>query len=194
MNHTKSSTVAVSVVVPIDGDAARVEEWVPRTVAALDRVVRSFEIILCGDGVDGAGVEALGRAQEADNRVVARFGSRRRGRYETIRDGFRLSRGAVVLIAGLDGSLDPVQLASLLAPIKQGTDVVSGVRVSTDSGRVRRTVALVLGEMRGMLGQTAPVAAYRRHVLSAWLSEKPSALRFAASAGVHPRRRVVALS
>lgn len=198
MSHTLSSTVAVSVIVPVEEDVDRAEEWVLRTVAALDRIVRSFEIILCGVGLERERAEALCRAKSADPRVIVRFRARSTSRDEVIRDGFRLSGGAVVLVAGLDASLDPCQLASLLAPIKQGTDVVSGVRVSIDAGRVRRALALAVGGVRGMLGQLAPVAAYRRHVLSAWSSQRASAstfgLRCSPSAGIHPRRRVVALS
>jgi undecaprenyl-phosphate 4-deoxy-4-formamido-L-arabinose transferase len=156
--HAEAATLsdappAVSLVVPLFDEEATVEEVYRRSVAALERLGRPFEIIFVDDGSrDGtwAIVERL-HAQDANVRAV-RF-KRNFGQHPAMHAGLARARGDVVVTMDGDLQNSPDDLPRLVAAVDAGADVASGRRQGRDDSWGRTLPSkLVNGMLRRFTG------------------------------------------
>src|SRR5947209_3679517 len=86
---------AVSVVVPVYDEAARLDELYRRTTAALEAAGRSYELIFVDDGSTDGTFAELERLHVRDERVrVIRF-KRNSGQHPAMHAGFVRARGEI---------------------------------------------------------------------------------------------------
>lgn len=119
-----SDSVLVSVVIPAFNEEQTVGVVVERTCGALEELGLPFEVIVVDDG------------SSDDTAVVAEsFGAKvirnnyRMGKGITLRRGFNVCRGNVVVTLDADGSHQPEEIPSLLKPILNNSfDAVFGYR------------------------------------------------------------------
>jgi glycosyltransferase involved in cell wall biosynthesis len=122
--------VKASVIIPVYNEAG--------TVAALVEKVRSVpidkEIIVVNDGSSDGTREALGPF-EGQPDVRVHHSPINLGKGASVRIGFTMVRGDVVIIQDADLELDPGQFPDLMAPIERGeADVVFGSRFLAGRG------------------------------------------------------------
>ena len=122
------SSPELSVVVPVYNEAAVIEELVRRCKDAAQQVTEAWELILVDDHSDDATPELL--AELADGERVQHLRLPRNvGQFRATRAGLRASRGEHVIV--LDGDLQdpPEEIPRFLDKIKEGYDVVYGIRI-----------------------------------------------------------------
>ncbi len=115
----------LSVVIPVYNEA--------RTVAQLVEKVRAVplekEIIIVNDGSRDGTREALGPYESGASSVRVHHSPVNLGKGASVRIGFSLASGDIVIIQDADLELDPGEYPRLLQPILDGTaDVVFGSR------------------------------------------------------------------
>src|SRR3954471_12670401 len=139
----------LSVVVTILNEERSVEELYRRTVAALDGMGSSFELVFVDDGSTDASFAVLERLHDADPRVrVVRF-KRNFGQHPAMHAGLARARGDIVVT--MDGDLQnaPEDIPKLVAAVRAGTDVASGRRaVRKDSWGRTLPSRLINGMLR----------------------------------------------
>jgi dolichol-phosphate mannosyltransferase len=118
-----TGTGLVSVLVPIYNEAALVEEL----LQAIQASPVAKEIVIVDDGSTDGTREKLLALPPSDNVTVV-FHEKNCGKGAAVRTGLRYARGEYVLIQDSDLEYDPQDYPALLQPLREGANVVYGVR------------------------------------------------------------------
>lgn len=130
--------VAVSVVVPVYDEAESLPELHRRVRAVLDRIGEPAEIVFVNDGSrDGSGrvLEAIRVSDPTVTVVDLAYNS---GQHAAVLAGFRVSRGEVVVTLDADLQNPPEEIPKLLAKVREGYEVVGGIRQGRRDPWLRR--------------------------------------------------------
>jgi len=169
----RASPPDVSVVVPLYNEADTVPLLADRLSSALDRLGRSWEVVVVDDGSTDGSFEALKAVHEADPRfTVVRF-RRNFGQTPAFAAGFDAARGDVVVTMDADLQNDPDDIAVLLETMERGTyDIVSGWRQDRKESLLLRRLPSLIGNkvMRWLTGVSlhdtgCSLQAYRHDVI-----------------------------
>jgi undecaprenyl-phosphate 4-deoxy-4-formamido-L-arabinose transferase len=143
----------LSIVVTLLNEAATLDELYRRTVAALDPLDRSFELIFVDDGSTDGTFATLERLHAADPRVRGVRFKRNFGQHPAMHAGLSRVRGAVLVT--MDGDLQnaPEDIPKLVAAVDSGYDVASGRRAARrDSWGRTLPSRLINGMLRRFTG------------------------------------------
>lgn len=122
----------LSVVIPAYNEGQNI----PRIVAELSRQISGIpditqsEIIICDDHSSDDTLRAVEQLCNPNVKCVRL--SRRSGSHVAIRAGLSVARGDAVLCISADGQDDPAALPKMIQKIKEGKQIVWGVRSSRD--------------------------------------------------------------
>ena len=145
--------VELSIVVTLFDEAATLDELYRRTVAALDPLGRSFELIFVDDGSRDGTFATLERLHSADPRVRAVRFKRNFGQHPAMHAGLSRARGEILVT--MDGDLQnaPEDIPKLVAAVDSGYDVASGRRTARrDSWGRTLPSRLINGMLRRFTG------------------------------------------
>jgi undecaprenyl-phosphate 4-deoxy-4-formamido-L-arabinose transferase len=165
----------LSVVVTVLDEERSVEELYRRTVATLEALGSTFELLFVDDGSTDGSFAVLERLHAADGRVrVVRF-KRNFGQHPAMHAGLARARGDIVVT--MDGDLQnaPEDIPRLVEAVRAGTDVASGRRAARkDSWGRTLPSRLINGMLRRFTGaQIADFGcafnAYRRSAVTPML-------------------------
>jgi undecaprenyl-phosphate 4-deoxy-4-formamido-L-arabinose transferase len=165
----------ISVVVTLFDEAPTVEELYRRTIAALEPLDRSFELLFVDDGSSDGTFATLERVHAGDPRVRAVRLKRNFGQHPAMHAGIVRARGGIVVT--MDGDLQnpPEDIPRLVEAVDAGYDVASGRRVVREDTWGRTLPSRLIN---GMLRRFTGVAisdfgcafnAYRREALEPML-------------------------
>jgi len=161
----------LSVVVTLYNEAGSLDELYRRTVATLEPLGRTFELIFVDDGSTDDTFAELERLHAGDARVRAVRFKRNFGQHPAMHAGLSRARGEVVVT--MDGDLQnaPEDMPRLLAAVESGYDVASGRRTARrDSWGRTLPSRLINGMLRRFTGVQisdfgCAFNAYRRDVV-----------------------------
>jgi undecaprenyl-phosphate 4-deoxy-4-formamido-L-arabinose transferase len=165
----------ISVVVTLFDEAPTVEELHRRTIAAIETLDRSFELVFVDDGSTDGTFAALERLHAGDPRVRAVRLKRNFGQHPAMHAGLVRARGGIVVT--MDGDLQnpPEDIPRLVEAVDAGYDVASGRRVVREDTWGRTVPSRLIN---GMLRRFTGVAisdfgcafnAYRREAVEPML-------------------------
>jgi glycosyltransferase involved in cell wall biosynthesis len=162
----------LSVVIPLYNEAENVEPLYTELSAAMERIGRSYEVVVVDDGSRDGSFIRLKAVHERDSRWrVVRF-RRNFGQTAGFSAGFAAARGDIVITSDADLQNDPRDIPKLLEKMAEGYDIVSGWRVQRKEPFLsRRLPSMVANRM--ISGATGVVLhdygcslkAYRREVV-----------------------------
>ncbi|HJU47516.1 MAG TPA: glycosyltransferase family 2 protein [Gaiellaceae bacterium] len=120
----------LSVVVTLFDEAGTIDELHRRTVAALEALGRSWELLYVDDGSTDGTFAAVERLHAADPRIRAVRFKRNFGQHPAMHAGLARSRGDIVVT--MDGDLQnpPEDIPRLVEAVEAGYDVASGRRTA----------------------------------------------------------------
>jgi undecaprenyl-phosphate 4-deoxy-4-formamido-L-arabinose transferase len=165
----------LSVVITVLDEAGALDELYTRTVATLDELGRSFELIFIDDGSTDDSFAVLERLHGSDERVRVVRLTRNFGQHPAMHAGLVRARGQVMIT--MDGDLQnpPEDIPKLVAGVDAGYDVASGRRTERDDSWGRTLPSKLIN---GMLRRFTRVAisdfgcafnAYRRRAVEPML-------------------------
>lgn len=129
-------SVAVSVLLPAFDEAENLVELVPAIVAELERLGRTWEVLVVDDGsTDGTRGAVVGLGIAGVRCVRLRRNS---GKSAALSVGLEQARGEVVVLMDADGQDDPAELTRLLDAIAEGADLVTGRRAVRNDRFIKR--------------------------------------------------------
>lgn len=130
--------VKLSVVVPIFNEGKNIPELVRRLRVTLNKIKISYEVIFIDDGSKDESLSTLIELRKKDRRIKIISFSRNFGHMQAVSAGLRNASGKFVVL--MDGDLqDPPELIpKMLDKIKEGYDVVYGVKKKRKEGFFRR--------------------------------------------------------
>lgn len=129
----------ISIVIPVfnNGDAM-VRECHAALARVLATIAEPAEILFVDDGSRDGTLEALKSVQRGDPRVRIVELTANFGQHAAFSAGFEAVRGDVVVTMDVDLQADPADIPQIVAPLRSGFDLVSGVRMNRRDPVLRR--------------------------------------------------------
>ncbi len=163
--------IDISVVVPVYNEAPNLIELYERIVGTLDRLSRSFEVIVVDDGSTDGGLDVLRALHERDPRLRIVRLARNFGQTPALYAGFAHVRGRFVVQLDADLQNPPEEMAKLIEKLEEGYDVAQGWREQRQDALARRlpsrilnrTISFLMGSKIRDLG--CGLKAFRRDVV-----------------------------
>ncbi len=120
--------VDVSVVIPVYNEEEALPHLRDALKGALEKIDRTWEVILVNDGSGDRSREKMDEIARADERFAAIHLRRNFGQTAAMSAGFDHARGDVIVAMDADLQNDPRDIPKLLDKIDEGYDCVSGWR------------------------------------------------------------------
>lgn len=120
----------ISIVIPTYNEGKLIEETVRGIQNTLSKERDNFEIIIIDDSTDET-YDIINKLNRKDEVRAIHRGKIEKGRVEVglaLREGFRISKGKVVIPMMADLSEDPKDIKKMVKKIEEGYDVVFGSR------------------------------------------------------------------
>jgi undecaprenyl-phosphate 4-deoxy-4-formamido-L-arabinose transferase len=166
----------LSLVIPVFNEEANLEELIRRCLAVCRGMNETFEIILVDDGSRDASAQIItATATGRQSPVIGVLLNRNYGQHAAVMAGLAESRGEVVVTLDADLQNPPEEILKLLAPIKDGCDVVGSIRKNRRDSLFRRLSSRLLNKAVQhatgvrMHDYGCMLRAYRRPVVDAML-------------------------
>ena len=156
----------LSVVVPVLDEEQNLPELHRRLRAVLDHMTEPSEIIFVNDGSTDRSIELLEEIGKSDPHVTLVDLAYNSGQHAAVLAGFRVSRGEVVVTLDADLQNPPEEIPKLLDKIRDGFEVVGGVRQRRNDALGRKALSvLVRAFSSGATDYGCMLRAYRRHII-----------------------------
>jgi glycosyltransferase involved in cell wall biosynthesis len=164
----------ISVVIPFYNEAEVAGPVIDELAEAMNRLGRSFEILLVDDGSSDQTANVLARAQERWRCCRILRHPYNLGQGAALWHGLHMARGAILVTLDGDGQNDPADLPMLLQRL-EATDLVVGIRTRRQDSWLRRAMSKVANAVRRRwLGDAVhdtgcALRVFRREVLESFL-------------------------
>ena len=153
-----SARESVSVIIPVFNEQDNLVELLDRTLKSCRSIGLPFELILVDDGSRDHSAEIIAEAaQKNPGEIVGVFLNRNYGQHSAIFAGFSHARGGIVVTLDADLQNPPEEIPNLVAKLREGFDVVAGVRVPRCDTSFRRLSSWLVNQV------TAKVTGVRMH-------------------------------
>lgn len=162
---------SISVVVPVFNGAATLPELVRRIESALDGLSSSLELILVNDGSDDESWDVIAELCGRHEWILGVDLVRNVGQLEATYCGARMAEAELTVTMDDDLQHPPEEVATLLAPLAAGCDLVYGSSSREHRGFLRRagssTLRLALPRLTGrqVAEHASSFRAYRTKLL-----------------------------
>jgi len=142
----------ISIVIPVfnSGDAM-VRECHAAIAGVLATLAEPAEIVFVDDGSRDGTLEALKTVQRSDPRVRIVELTANFGQHAAFSAGFDACRGDVVVTMDVDLQADPADIPKMIAPLRKGFDLVSGVRMHRTDPATRRLASRAVTRLVAMM-------------------------------------------
>ena len=156
----------LSVVIPVFNEAQHIPDLYRRLAAVLATVPEPAEIVFVNDGSTDESHRLLEAIQQSDPRVTLVDLAYNAGQHAAVLAGFRVSAGDTVVTMDADLQNPPEEIPKLLAKIREGFDVVGGLRQDRHDALPRKVLgALVRQFSKHQTDYGCMLRAYRRDVV-----------------------------
>lgn len=148
MTDKKKPLAEISAFVPAYNEAGNIAEVIQRLHGAMEKVARKHEIIVVLYEGTSDGTDRILADLEADDellRVVVQPRDRR-GYGVALRMGIEAARYRYIFYTDADNQFDPDEIVKL-APLMEGADLVTGVRVDRQDPLGRKVTAAVYNKI-----------------------------------------------
>jgi glycosyltransferase involved in cell wall biosynthesis len=134
-----AASLELTVVAPVHDEVECIEAFLAETVAVLQRLGRTFEIVCVDDGsTDGTEPLLRGLLARTPPLRVLRF-DKQRGQSAALAAGIQAARGRIIALIDADLQNDPADLPRMLRTLEEGdVDAVVGWRRLRQDGWIRR--------------------------------------------------------
>jgi undecaprenyl-phosphate 4-deoxy-4-formamido-L-arabinose transferase len=140
--------VRVSVVVPVFNEEKNLSELVSRLRAVMDGTGEPYELVFVDDGSGDGSLSELKQAAAAQpDRIRVLELARNFGQHQAILAAFESVTGDVVVTLDADLQNPPEEIPKLLAKVREGYDVVGGVRQNRQDTFLRRLASGVVNRV-----------------------------------------------
>jgi glycosyltransferase involved in cell wall biosynthesis len=137
--------IVISIVIPVfNSGEAMVRECHAALAAVLATLSEPAEIIFVDDGSRDDTLAALKAVQRIDTRIRILELTANFGQHAAFSAGFDAVRGDVVVTMDVDLQADPAEIPRMIAPLRNGFDLVSGVRLHRRDPIMRRLASAVV--------------------------------------------------
>ncbi len=179
----------ISVVIPVYNESENLEQLYQRLTASLDKVGKSYEIILVNDGSQDDSYDRLNELQKRrpeQIRIVHFNGNF--GQHMALMAGLERVRGEIIITLDADLQNPPEEISHLIERIEEGHDYVGGIRKNRQDTFFRRYASILNNWLRYKMtkirlsDQGCMLRAYRRSLVDLMIASKETSLFIPAQA------------
>jgi len=169
-----STPPEISVVVPFYNEAEVAGGMIDELTDCMNRLNRSFEIVLVDDGSSDATADILFNAQKRSPYCRILEHPRNLGQAAALWNGLHAARGAILVTIDGDGQNDPGDLPKMLKSL-EGADMVIGFRAHRKDSSLRLAMSRIANAVRrrwlgdNMRDTGCALRVFRREVLQSFL-------------------------
>lgn len=146
-HYEPTPQIDLSVVAPIYNERENIAPLADDIVRELQKLNRSFEVILVNDGSTDGSAAVLDEAAERHPQVRVIHFAGNRGQTIAIAAGFYYARGRVIVPIDGDRQNDPSDIDRLLQKLDEGFDCVSGWRKDRKDSGIRRLPSRIANKL-----------------------------------------------
>lgn len=143
--------IHISVIMPAYDEAPNLAEVVPRTVAVLEAMATTYEIVVVDDGSADATPEVMSELAEHHPGVRHLRLRRNCGKSAALQAGFERTEGEVVVLMDADGQDDPAEIPALVGTLGPGVDLVTGRRLVRNDRMVKRSTSKLYNRVTALV-------------------------------------------
>jgi glycosyltransferase involved in cell wall biosynthesis len=173
LERNENTPIDLAVVIPLYNEVETIPDLGTRLKDALEKLGKSWEVIIVDDGSTDGSYEALKKLHDADPRFTVIQFRRNFGQTPAFAAGFDAARGDVVITMDADLQNDPEDIRLLLDEMERGDfDIVSGWRQDRKEPLLLRRIPSMFGNrvMRALTGidlhdTGCSLKAYRNEVI-----------------------------
>jgi hypothetical protein len=148
-----ASRPLVSILIPVYNSGTVLDDLHRELTPVLDRIDGDAEIVFVDDGSTDRSLEVLKGLQRSDRRVRVVELATNFGQHAAFSAAFAHARGQYFVTMDADLQCDPRDIPKLLAPLADGYDLVSGIRIGRRDPWLRRVLSRVVTRLvAGMAG------------------------------------------
>lgn len=152
MLNTSHNGPYISVVIPVHNEQEVLEELYTRLTKSLDRLDKSYEIILTNDGSTDRSLEILKELHyRRPNQIRVIDFNGNYGQHMAIMAGFERVRGEIIITMDADLQNPPEEIGKLVAAIEAGHDVVNTYRQDRQDSWWRLQVSKWHNQIRALM-------------------------------------------
>ncbi|EDP46809.1 glycosyltransferase [Rickettsiella grylli] len=179
----------ISVVIPVYNESENLEQLYQRLMTTLDKIDKTYEIILVNDGSQDDSYERLNELQKRQPekiRIIHFNGNF--GQHMALMAGFERVRGEIIITLDADLQNPPEEISRLITLIEEGHDYVGGIRTDRQDTFFRRYASLINNWLRYKMtkiyltDQGCMLRAYRRSLIDLMIASKETSLFIPAQA------------
>jgi glycosyltransferase involved in cell wall biosynthesis len=130
----------LSVIVPVYNEIGNLAELEKQLFAVLERLGRSYEVVMIDDGSSDGSTAWLKAAAALRPEMKLVLFRRNYGQTAAMMAGIDHSSGEIIVSIDADLQNDPADIPALLAKLEEGYDVVSGWRRDRKDAAIRRNL------------------------------------------------------
>ncbi|MDD4126366.1 MAG: glycosyltransferase family 2 protein [Methanomicrobium sp.] len=127
----------ISAVIPVYNDKKSLEKAIPESLATLEKITESFELIIAEDNSTDGSKELVEEWGEKDSRIKLIHSDNRQGRGKALNKAFSESKGDIVCYYDVDLATGMEHLQELIDSIRNGADISTGSRLMPKSDILR---------------------------------------------------------
>lgn len=132
--------MSISIVAPVYNERPNLFELYRQVTAAMVQLGDPYEILFVDDGSTDGSVEVLRQLAAQDARVKVVYFRRNYGQTAAMNAGLHLASGDVIVTLDADLQNDPADIATMLAKLNEGYDLVHGWRANRQDKLISRKI------------------------------------------------------
>jgi undecaprenyl-phosphate 4-deoxy-4-formamido-L-arabinose transferase len=179
----------ISVVIPVYNEAENLEQLYQRLTGTLDKINKSYEIILVNDGSQDDSYDRLNELQKRrpEQMRIIHFNANF-GQHMALMAGFEHVKGEIIITLDADLQNPPEEISRLVKLIQEGHDYVGGIRKNRQDTFFRRYASILNNWLRykmtkiRLTDQGCMLRAYRRSLINLMIASKETSLFIPAQA------------
>ncbi len=117
---------SVTVIIPTYNEERSLEELYTRLTSMLERTASAHELLFVDDGSTDSSLDIIRKLRSGDRRVKIISFSRNYGKSPALDEGFKASKGEIVVTIDADLQDNPDEIPAMIAKLDEGYDLISG--------------------------------------------------------------------
>jgi len=120
------SKTELSIIIPVFNEEESILELIEEIQGVMKDLSTDYEVIIIDDGSNDDSYDKIKSFADKDSRIVGVRFRRNYGKAAALSEGFRISRGKMVITMDSDLQDDPAEIPALIEKLDEDYDVISG--------------------------------------------------------------------
>jgi len=121
-----NSKTELSIIIPVFNEEESILELAKEIHGVMRDSIAEYEVIFIDDGSDDDSYDKINSLAVKNSRIIGVRFRRNYGKAAALSEGFRISRGKMVVTMDSDLQDDPAEIPALMKRLDEGYDVISG--------------------------------------------------------------------